>query len=247
MEKGKFEKTKIGTPQGGNLSPLLANIMLNELDKELEARGLFFVRYADDCNIFVRSEKSAERVLKSITTFIEKKLGLIVNATKTKITRPSNTKFLGFSYVKMKDKWECKPHFTSYLKFKRKLKKLTKRNWSISLDVRLAKLNQLIVGWVNYFRKAKMKNKLAEIGEKLRTRIRVIIWKQWKKISKRYKTLRQLGASHRNAYLTANCRKGYQYVCSKATIKVAINNKRLEKRGLVSPLAHYLKVHLVTN
>lgn len=244
MVQGKYEKTEIGTPQGGNLSPLLSNIMLNELDKELEERGLNFVRYADDCMIMVKSEKSAERVLKSITTFIEKKLGLIVNATKTKITRPINTKFLGFSYVKMQGKWECVPHKDSFAKCKRKLKQLTKRNWSISLDVRLLKLKQVITGWINYFRKSKMKSRLKKIEERLRKRIRVIIWKQWKKTMTKYKALRQLGANHSNAYRTANCRKSYQYICSTATIHSAISNKRLEKRGLVSPLTHYLKVHI---
>ncbi len=241
---GKREKTTVGTPQGGNLSPLLSNIMLNELDKELEARELNFVRYADDCIILVKSEKSAERVLQSVTKFIEKKLGLIVNAEKSKVSRPSNTKFLGFSYVKMQDKWECVPHKKSYVKFKRELKRLTKRSWSISLDVRLMKLRQVICGWINYFRKAKMKNKLTEISKRLRTRIRIVIWKQWKKTKKRYTSLKQLGISHNNAYRTANCRKSYQYICKTATIKVAISNAILEKRGLVSPLTHYLKVHI---
>ena len=244
MVEGKYEKTKLGTPQGGNLSPLLSNIMLNELDKELETRGLNFVRYADDCNIFLKSEKAAERVMKSVTTFIENKLGLIVNAEKTKITRPMKAKFLGFSYVKMNDKWECIPHKSSIRKFVRELKRLTKRNWSISLDERLAKLRMLIVGWVNYFRKAKMKNALRKIDSKLRKRIRVVIWKQWKKTKKRYESLRKLGANHSNAYRTANVRKSYQYVCSTATIHATITNAILEKRGLVSPLTQYLKVHI---
>lgn len=241
---GKKEKTTIGTPQGGNLSPLLSNIMLNELDKELEARDLNFVRYADDCIILVKSEKSAERVLKSITTFIEKKLGLIVNAEKSKITRPNDTKFLGFSFVKMKGKWECVPHKMSYMKFKRELKRLTKRSWSVSLDYRIMKLKQIIYGWVNYFRKARMKNQLGIISSKLRKRIRIVIWKQWKKTMKRYTSLRQLGANHNNAFNTANCRKGYQYVCGTATIHSALNSVKLEKRGLVTPLAHYLKVQI---
>ncbi len=189
MVGNKIEKTEIGTPQGGNLSPLLSNIMLNELDTELEARGLNFVRYADDCNIFVKSEKAADRVLASITIFIEKKLGLIVNAEKTKITRPMNNKFLGFSYVKMNNKWECRPHEISIRRFKRELKRLTKRSWSVSLGIRIRKLNQLIRGWVNYFRKAKMKSALTKISERLRTRIRVIIWKQWKKSKAKYKAL----------------------------------------------------------
>lgn len=247
MVGNTYEETTVGTPQGGNLSPLLSNIMLNELDKELEARGLNFVRYADDCNIFVGSEKAAERVMKSITTFIEKKLGLIVNTSKSKIGRPTQIKFLGFGYLAGKDgKYYAKPHKVSILKLKRKLKQLTKRSWSVSLDVRLAKLKSLIVGWTNYFRIAKMKTILKEIDQKLRKRIRVVIWKQWKKTFKRYKALMQLGASHRNAYVTANCRKSYQYVCGTATIHAAITNDRLKKRGLVSLLDQYLKVHSVT-
>jgi RNA-directed DNA polymerase len=244
----RYEDTTIGTPQGSNLSPLLANIMLNELDKELEARGLNFVRYADDCNIFVRSEKAAERVMKSITDFIERKLGLKVNAEKSRVGRPKETKFLGFGYFCGKDgKYQVKPHIKSVLKLKRKLKALTKRSWSISLDVRLTKIKQLVIGWVNYFRIAKMKTVLAEIDQKLRKRIRIIIWKQWKKIRTRYEALRKLGADHKNAFSTANCRKGYQYVCGTVTINSAISNRRLKQRGLISLLDHFNKVHLVTN
>jgi len=240
-----YEETPVGTPQGGNLSPLLSNVMLNELDKELEARGLRFVRYADDCNIFVGSRKAAERVMKSITDFIERKLGLKVNATKSQIGRPNQIKFLGFGYFTDKEgKYQAKPHKLSIEKLKRKLKALTSRKWSISLDVRLRRLKQQIGGWVNYFRIAKMKTVLAEIDAKLRKRIRVIIWKQWKKTRKRYDSLRKLGVTHRNAYVTANCRKGYQYVCGTATIHAAITNKRLEQRGLTSLSNLYERVHL---
>jgi len=245
MVGNTYEETIVGTPQGGNLSPLLSNVMLNELDKELEARGLHFVRYADDCNIFVSSRKAAERVMKSITDFIERKLGLKVNATKSQIGRPGKIKFLGFGYfVDNNKKWQAKPHKSSIQKLKRKLKALTSRKWSISLEERLRKLKQQIVGWVNYFRIAKMKTVLLQIDEKLRKRIRVVIWKQWKKIRKRYNSLRKLGASHRNAYVTANCRKGYQYVCNTATIHATITNKRLEDRGLTSLSNLYAKVHL---
>ena len=241
-----YEETTVGTPQGGNLSPLLSNIMLNELDKELEARGLYFVRYADDCNIFVGSQKAAERVMKSITDFIERKLGLKVNTTKSQIGRPNQIKFLGFGYFKDKDKrYQAKPHQQSIQKLKRKLKALTSRKWSISLDIRLKKLKQQITGWVYYFRVAKMKTVLSEIDARLRKRVRVIIWKQWKKTRKRYESLRKLGANHRNAYRTANCRKGYQYVCGTATIHATITNKRLEQRGLTSLSNLYAKVHLV--
>ena len=214
MEKGIVKPTYVGTPQGGNLSPLLSNIMLNELDKELEARGLNFVRYADDCIIFVKSEKAANRVLASITKFIEKKLGLKVNSEKSKVTRPTKTKYLGFSFWKSpKGQWKPKPHLKSYQKLIRKLKQLTDRSWSISLDNRIKKINYVVKGWVNYFRIANMRQKIIDIDKQLRTRIRVVIWKQWKKTLRRYKALRQLGLTHELAFNCANTRKGYYQIC----------------------------------
>ena len=158
MEKGIVKATTVGTPQGGNLSPLLSNIMLNELDKEIEERGLKFVRYADDCIILVKSEKAANRVLTSITKFIEKKLGLKVNAEKSKVTRPTDTKYLGFSLWRdKKNGWRPKPHIKSFQKLERKLKELTNRSWSISLDNRIKKINYVVRGWVNYFKIADVK------------------------------------------------------------------------------------------
>ena len=245
MENGVVKPTPKGTPQGGNLSPLLSNIMLNELDKELEARGLNFVRYADDCIILVKSEKAANRVLSSITKYIEKKLGLKVNAEKSKVTRPTKTKYLGFSFWATKGgKWKPKPHIKSYQKLKRKLKQLTDRSWSIRLDNRIKQINYLIRGWVNYFRIANMRQTIIEIDKHLRTRIRVIIWKQWKKITKRYKALRQLGVSHEIAFACANTRKGYYQICKTTYIQSAINIERLRKRGLVFLLDQYTKVHI---
>lgn len=196
MAKGVIQETKKGTPQGGNLSPLLSNIMLNELDKELEKRELNFVRYADDCLIMVKSEKAANRVMESITTFITKKLELIVNVEKSKIARPNEIKYLGFGFYKKinQNKWRPKPHIKSIKKFKTKLKDILVRSRSISLDERLLKLKQLIYGWVNYFRIADMKKfLLKEIDPWIRRKLRVIIWKQWKKIRKRYISLRNLG------------------------------------------------------
>ena len=245
MEKGIVKPTYVGTPQGGNLSPLLSNIMLNELDKELEARGLNFVRYADDCIIVVKSEKAANRVLTSITKFIEKKLGLKVNAEKSKVTKPTDTKYLGYSFWQNKKKqWRPKPHIKSFQKLERKLKELTNRSWSISLDNRIKKINYVVRGWVNYFRIADMKNMLIKIDKHLRTRIRVIIWKQWKKTMRRYKALRQLGVSHEIAFNCANTRKGYYQICKSRYIQFAINNERLRKRGLVFLLDQYEKVHI---
>lgn len=245
MEKGTVKPTYEGTPQGGNLSPLLSNIMLNELDKELEARKLNFVRYADDCIILVRSEKAANRVLASITKFIEKKLGLKVNVEKSKVTRPTQTKYLGFSFwTNKKGQWKPKPHLKSYQKLIRKLKQLTDRSWSISLDNRIKKINYVVRGWVNYFRIANMRQKIINIDKHLRTRIRVIIWKQWKKTIRKYKALRKLGLEHELAFGYANTRKGYYQICTTQVIKFAINNEKLRKRGLVFLLDQYEKVHI---
>lgn len=250
MEKGIIQETKKGTPQGGNLSPLLSNIMLNELDKELENRGLNFVRYADDCLIMVKSEKAANRIMESITTFITKKLGLKVNLEKSKIARPNQIKYLGFGFYKKINQniWRPKPHIKSVQKFKTKLRDILVRSRSISLDERLLKLKQLIYGWVNYFRIADMKNLLAkEIDPNIRRKLRVIIWKQWKKIRKRYTCLRKLGITHRDAYVTANSRRGYYHIEHTRVLETAITKERLNKRGLVNSLDHYLKVHVITN
>lgn len=149
MENGQYKETKRGTPQGGNLSPLLSNIMLNELDKELESRGLNFVRYADDCMIFIKSEKAANRVLLSVTKYIENKLGLKVNAEKSKVSKPTGIKFLGYGFwVAKRGIYKPKPHLKSIQKLKRKLKALTCRSWSVSLDYRIKRINYVVRGWV---------------------------------------------------------------------------------------------------
>ena len=222
--------------------------MLNELDKELEKRGLNFVRYADDCLIMVKSEKAAKRVMESITTFITKKLGLIVNVEKSKVARPDNIKYLGYGFYKKinQNEWRPKPHIKSTQKFKLKLKQILCRSLSISLDNRLLKLKQLIYGWVNYFRIADMKVFLRKIDQNIRRKLRVIIWKQWKKIKKRYTSLRKLGISHRDAYVTTNARKGYYHIAHTRVLETAISKERLNKRGLVNSLDHYLKVHIIT-
>ena len=221
--------------------------MLNELDKEIEARGLRFVRYADDSLIFVRSEKAANRVLTSITKFIEKKLGLKVNAEKSRISRPSQTKFLGFGfyYDFNKEEYQPRPHEKSIQKFQRKLRQLTKRNWSISLDVRIVKLKQVIFGWVNYFKVANMKTVLGVIDAKLRSRLRVIIWKQWKSNKKRIKSLVRLGIPEEEAKGLTYCRKGYRFIGLSKVVHKALSNKRLRQRGIPFALDYYLKVHTV--
>ncbi len=244
MESGVVSPTEVGTPQGGNLSPLLSNIMLNELDKELEKRGLNFVRYADDCIIVVKSEKAANRVMETITKYIEKKLGLKVNVTKSKVARPHQIKYLGYGFYYKKDKIRPKPHLKSIQKFKRKLKLLTKRNWSISLNDRIKQLNWLIRGWINYFKIADMKTNMLEITNHLCRRIRCIIWKQWKTCKHRIECLIKLGISKNKAIRTGYSRASYWHNSKSLILHVAISNDRLKQKGLVFPLDHYLKVHI---
>ena len=241
MVRGRYEATEKGTPQGGNLSPLLSNIMLNELDKELEARGLHFVRYADDCVIAAGSSAAANRVMHTITKWIEKKLGLKVNMTKTKVTRPSNLKYLGFGFWKdSKDgQWKARPHQDSVARFKRKLKNLTDRSWSISMDDRIKKLNAVIRGWINYYRMGSMKQALIRIDKHLRNRMRIVIWKQWKKNEKRYWGLRKLGAPEWMAKQSVGFGDHYQAVV-KTTGLHLISKEILARRGLLSCVDYYL-------
>ena len=210
MINGGKHKTLVGTPQGGNLSPLLSNIMLNQLDKELEKRGLHFVRYADDCIITVKSESAAKRVMYSVSRFIEKRLGLKVNMNKTKIVRPS---------------------------------KLTSRKWSISLVDRIIKLNQVIRGWINYFSLGFMKTAMTKVDEHLRTRIRVIIWKQWKKKSRRLWGLLKLGVPKWIADKVSGWGDHYQFIALKSVLKQAVSKPVLAGQGLVSCLDYYLEKH----
>lgn len=244
LVNGKNLKSNKGTPQGGNLSPLLSNIMLNELDKELEKRGLNFVRYADDCNIYVRSEKAAKRVMISLTKYIERKLGLKVNTEKSKTGKPEQIKFLGYSYYMNKaGNYRPKPHIKSLEKLQLKLKRLTKRSWSINLDERLKCLNYVIRGWINYFKICDMKKVMKKLDEKLRSRIRVVIWKQWKNNKKRIISLQRLGIEVEEAKGLTYCRKGYRYIGCSHVVQRALSNKRLKQRGLIFLLDHYLKVH----
>ena len=245
MTQGRYEKTEKGTPQGGNLSPLLSNIMLNELDKELENRGLRFVRYADDCVIAVRSETSAKRVMHSITDWIERKLDLKVNATKTKITRPGKLKYLGFGFYKdsKTKEWKCRPHKDSVEKFKRKLKNRTIRKQSMEFSIRIKRLNQVIRGWINYFAISSMKTVMTDIDAHLRTRLRVIIWKQWKVPSKRQWGLQKLGIGKDLARQTSYMGDHYQWVVTKTCVVRAISKQKLAQAGLVSCLDYYNERH----
>ncbi len=244
MVRDKYEETNVGTPQGGNLSPLLSNIMLNELDRELESRGQRFTRYADDCVIVVKSKAAATRVMYSITGWIERKLGLKVNAAKTHITPPSRMKYLGFGFWKDRDGWKARPHEDSVEKLKRKLKQLCKRKWSVDLTYRIKKINEVTRGWINYFRIGSMKQKLQSIDEHLRRMLRVIIWKQWKTAKKREWGLLKLGVPKWIAHKVANWGNHYQFVATKSVLSRAVSKERLTKRGLVSVFDYYQKVHI---
>ena len=250
MENGMYEATELGTPQGGNLSPLLSNVMLNELDKELVKRGLRYVRYADDCVIAVRSGASANRVMHTITKWIEQKLGLKVNTSKTHVCRPSKLKYLGFGFYKSSQtkQWTARPHETSVEKFQRKLKKLCKRSWSISMTDRIAMLNSVTRGWISYFAIGAMKSKMEKIDEHLRTMLRKVIWKQWKTPRKRAWGLRKLGIDNDLAKQTSYCGDRYEWVVRRTCVARAISKEKLTRRGLVSCLDYYLIRHaLKTN
>lgn len=250
MENGIHSATELGTPQGGNLSPLLSNVMLNELDKELVRRGLRYVRYADDCVIAVGSKASANRVMHTIPRWIERAPGLKVNATKTHVCRPSKLKYLGFGFYKaiQTRKWAARPHESSVVKFKGKLKKLCKRSWSISMTERIQQLNYTIRGWVNYFAIGAMKGKMTEIDEHLRTMLRKVIWKQWKTPKKRAWGLRKLGINNDLAKLTSYCGNRYEWVVRRTCVVRGISKEVLTRRGLVSCLDYYTIRHsLKTN
>ena len=245
---GKLEKTVIGTPQGGNLSPLLSNIMLNELDKELESRNLRFVRYADDCIIMVKSDMAARRVMRSITKFIEEKLGLIVNTSKSKITKPYDPtmKFLGFGFYKdyRTKEYKAKPHQSSILSFKYKLKELTRKHWSVDTKYQVERLNQVIRGWINYFKIGYMKTALKKIETHIRFRLRMCIWTKWKTAKNRRKNLIKLGMNIYDAYKYSHTSKGATRIASSLILHTTITNKRLSQFGLVSCLEYYKKVHV---
>ena len=245
MTSQGYEVMKLGTPQGGNLSPLLSHIMLNELDKELETRGLRFTRYADDCVIAVKSEASAKRVMRTVSDWIQRKLGLKVNMSKTHITRPQNLKYLGFGFYKdSKEKeWKCRPHKDSVQRLKRKLKELTCRNKPGTIREKIVKINQVTRGWINYYALGSMKTVLAEIDAHLRTRLRVIIWKQWKVPKKRQWRLQKLGVNKDLARQTAYSGDRYQWVVQKTCVSRAISKDVLAKAGLISCLDYYNERH----
>ena len=242
ISRGVFERTEIGMPQGGPLSPLLSNIMLNELDKELTRRGHRFVRYADDCMIFCKSRKSAERTLENITPFIEGKLFLKVNREKTCVSHISKVKYLGYSFYNYRGKCRFRVHPKSVAKMKNKIRELTNRSNGWGNEYRALKLTQFIRGWVNYFGMADMKKLLKETDEWLRHKIRAIYWKQWKKAGTKFKELKKLGVDKEKAWICANMRNGNWYCSGYFVLQTAFNNKKLHELGYPTFMEYYLKI-----
>ena len=241
VANGMFERTEIGMPQGGPLSPLLSNIMLNELDKELERRGHRFVRYADDCMIFCKSKKSAIRTLVNIIPFIEGKLFLRVNQKKTEVAHISKVKYLGYSFYRFKGKCRFRVHPKSITKMKNIIRELTDRNNGMSNAKREEKYQQFVRGWVNYFKLADMKGLLTRVDEWARRRIRAVYWKQWKKVKTRYSILRKLKLEHWQAIKLANSRCGYWRMAE--MLNTVLTKKIIAKLGYTSMLDYYLIVY----
>ena len=241
---GSFEVSEMGVPQGGPLSPLLSNIMLNELDKELERRGHKFVRYADDMVILCRSKRSAERVMGSTIRFIEDKLFLKVNKEKSQTVPVSKVKFLGYSFYIKKGEGRLRIHPKSVSKMKAKIKELTSRSNGWGNARRKQELRQYIIGWVNYFKLADMKSLLLKIDEWYRRRLRMVIWKQWKQIKTKLANLVKLGVNKPKAWQWANTRKSYWHTAKSFILSTTITTDRLRQSGYMFLSDHYQKVRI---
>jgi len=234
-----------GTPQGGPLSPLLANILLDDLDKELERRGHAFVRYADDCNIYVKSERAGKRVMASVRKFLTETLKLKVNESKSAVDRPWKRKLLGFSFYCLKDRVGIRIHPKSIQKFKTTIRKITNRNYSWRFEERLGKLAIVTRGWVNYFGIADAKGLMEELDMWTRRRLRACLWKQWKRIRTRHENLMKLGVNSSKAWEWANTRKKYWRIAGSFILSTTVTNKYLEDLGYKSLVIAYRNVHYV--
>lgn len=239
IAEGMLERTEEGTPQGGPLSPLLANILLDDLDKELTKRGLRFVRYADDCNIFVASKRAGTRVMESVTRYVEGKLKLKVNREKSAVDRPWKRKFLGFSFLSDKKATIClAPQTLS--RFKDRVRKLTNRTRSMSMENRIMQLNRYMIGWIGYFRLASAKSHCEKFDQWIRRRLRMCLWKQWKRVRTRIRELRALGVPDWACFMMANSRRG-SWEMSR-NINNALPTFYWEAKGLKSLLSRYLEL-----
>jgi Retron-type reverse transcriptase len=232
-----------GTPQGGPLSPLLANILLDEVDKELESRCHKFCRFADDNNIYVKSKKAGIRVMKSMRKILENRLKLKVNKDKSAVDLVIKRKYLGFSFYFGRDGVNIRIHEKSYKRFKDKIRKITNRNISISMEVRMKKLNEYTVGWINYYGVAKASARVKDLEEWIRRRLRACIWKQWKKVKTKYSNLKRLGLPPNKAWQYANTRKGYWRISNSPILNLTLNNNYLENLQYKSISKRYKLIH----
>jgi group II intron reverse transcriptase/maturase len=244
MNGEKYEPSEQGVAQGGPLSPLLSNIMLNELDKELMERGHKFVRYADDVVIVCKSKRSAERTLRNILPFIEKKLFLKVNREKSQVAHIKEIKFLGYSFYKHKGEGRLRIHPKSMQKMRAKIKALTSRSNGWGNAQRKESLRQYIVGWVHYFKLADMEKLLVKVDEWYRRRLRMVIWKQWKRIGTKLANLIRLGVNKFKAWEWANTRKGYWHIANTYILSTTITTERLRTAGYIFLTDYYRKVRL---
>lgn len=245
---GLSQQREKGTPQGSPLSPLLSNIILNELDKELEKRGLRFVRYADDCSIFLKSKRSARRVKRSITEFIETELHLKVNEKKTNICRPVNYFTLGYGFVPIykkgeKGKYNLRVSPKSFKRMKQKVKEIIRKTLPLSFKERIAKLNAFTRGWVNYFKYAHISTKLKELDGWVRNRLRYCIWKHWKKPNKRMRSFIRMGIPKGQAYSWSRSRMGGWAIAQSPMMITTVTLERLRKRGYFSFSEQFQKSH----
>jgi group II intron reverse transcriptase/maturase len=227
----KFEQTAVGVPQGGPLSPLLSNIMLNELDKELESRGHRFVRYADDLIILCKSKRSAARTMENLVPYIEKKLFLKVNREKSTVAYITKVKFLGYSFYQTKGEGRLRIHMKSIAKMRSKIKERTSRSNGWGNARRKEVLKQYITGWVNYFKLADMKSLLMATDEWYRRRLRMVLWKQWKRTSTKQANLVKLGIAKSKAWEYANTRKSYWHTAKSWILSKSVTNERLRDAG----------------
>jgi len=236
---GRLNQTTKGVPQGGPLSPMLSNILLDDLDKELEKRGHRFARYADDLIILAKSERAAYRVMASISRFLERKLKVKVNKDKSKVVRAQDSSFLGFTFTRMK--------LTSTEKaingFKTRLRRLTGRSWGVSMQYRYASLLLYIRGWMNYFGLGMKYNDVVELDHWLRRRIRMCYWKQWRRARRRIGELIKLGSARYQAILTGLSRKSYWHLAKTLSTNMGLSRAFLEKQGLVSIRTLWIQIH----
>lgn len=245
--KGKLVKRRKGVPQGSPLSPLLSNIILNELDRELERQGLRFVRYADDFSIYVKTKATARKVGNNIFKFLKNKLKLTINRGKSGIRRPVHFTCLGFGFVPTyqkgeRGKYQLVVSEKSWKKLKQKLKVLTRKTTPMSFDERIEKLNEVQLGWVNAFRMASIQNKLSELDGWLRNRLRYCIWHHWKKPERKRKNLIRLGIEQGQAYAWSRSRMGGWAIAQSPILGTTISIERLKKRGYVSMLELYKQI-----